>query len=52
MSVEDRERLNSPLDPYHISTSFFAEESFDLFGAMFQHSTLIDIGLVGDFSCG
>ena len=44
--------LNSPSDVDHISTCFVAVEAFDLFRAMLQHSTLIDVGLVGDFSCG
>src|SRR5438874_5445873 len=44
--------LSSPLNPDYISTCFLVVETFDLFRAMFQHRTLIDIGLVGDFSCG
>jgi hypothetical protein len=39
-------------DPNHVLISVLPVEAFCLFRAVLQHSTLIDIGLVGDFSCG
>ena len=51
MSGNGRERLNTPSHPDHISICFVAVQAFYLFRAMFQHSTLINVGLVGDFSC-